>query len=209
MPNTSKAYHHGDLRNALLEAATNIIAEIGIEALSMRELARRLGVSAGAPFRHFDSKDALLAAVGEQAMQRLVATVDLALAQTNDDPLADIEAIGLAYLEWVINHPTHFVVISQRALVKLEGGARDDNDAIRERMRALLTLAQDRGQLPPEADLNAILLSCRALVYGLGRMFVDGHFPEWQPDGTAYAHMQRSLRGYIASLRHDRQKPSP
>lgn len=201
MPDSTRAYHHGDLSNALIEAATALISEAGIQGLSVREVARRAGVSPGAPFRHFPTKDALLAAVAGRAMQRLVEAVDAGLASAEDDPLAGIEAVGLAYLEWVRANPTQFAVISQRSLVGLAGDARKSNDAIRERMLDLLTRARSGGQMRQDADIETVLLSCRALVYGLGRMFTDGHFPEWQPEGDPFDRMRQSLKDFVLNLR--------
>ncbi len=203
MTETAKAYHHGDLANSLVDVATTLICEVGAEHLSMREVARRAGVSPGAPFRHFATRDALLAAVASRAMQRLVEAVDANLVAADDDPLAGIEAIGMAYLDWVRTNPTHFAVISQRTLVGLAGEARQSNDAIRQRMIELLEMSRNRGQLRQDADIETVLLSCRALVYGLGRMLIDGHFPEWQPEGNPVDLMERSLKDFIQSLRSD------
>ena len=65
MPQESSAYHQGDLRQALIAAAIGLTEEQGLEAVSVRALARRIGVSPGAPFRHFQSRTALLTAVAE------------------------------------------------------------------------------------------------------------------------------------------------
>lgn len=201
MQDDPKTYHHGDLPNALIAAATAIIAETGAETLSVREVARRAGVSPGAPFRHFPTRDALLAAVAAQAMQRLADAVQARQAAMDDDPLAQIEAIGMAYLAWAHQNPAQFGVISQRKLVELDTRSRHLNDAIRARMQALLTMAQARGQMRDDADPDTVLLSCRALVYGLARMFVDGHFPEWRPEGDPPDWMRRSLKQFIRDLR--------
>ncbi|MGO4852709.1 TetR/AcrR family transcriptional regulator [Phaeovulum sp. W22_SRMD_FR3] len=197
----SKPYHHGDLAKALIAAASAIVAESGVEALSVRDVARRVGVSPGAPFRHFPTREALLAAVATQAMERLAQAVEAGQLATDDDPLEQIRRIGLAYLDWVAENPTHFAIISQRNLVRLEDAARRQNDAIRDRMLALLTMARARGHLQQDADLPTVLLSCRALVYGLGRMLIDGHFPEWCPQGDPRSWMQHSLDHFIRDLR--------
>lgn len=197
----SKTYHHGDLPRALIAAATAIVEEAGVEALSVREVARRVGVSPGAPFRHFASREALLVAVAEQALERLTKAVEAGQLQTDEDPLEQIRLIGLAYIAWAAENPTHFAIISQRHLVPLEGAARNQNDAIRDRMMALMQLAKSQGQMRPEADPETVLLSCRALVYGLSRMLIDGHFPEWSPKGEPLAAMGQALDHFIRDLR--------
>src|SRR5688500_18199107 len=112
-PAAPKPYHHGDLRRVLIEAALQLVEEGGAEGLSVREAARRAGVSPGAPFRHFPSRDALMTAVAEEAQRRFRAEVDAALAQVpGADPLARFRALGLAFLRWAMRNPTHFEVIS-------------------------------------------------------------------------------------------------
>src|SRR6478672_13454609 len=83
-----RPYHHGDLRRVLVDAAFELVGEGGAEGLSVREAARRAGVSPGAPFRHFASREALLAAVAEEAQRRFRAEIERALAKAPaDDPL--------------------------------------------------------------------------------------------------------------------------
>ena len=83
-----KPYHHGDLRRVLIDAALQLVGEGGAEAVSVREAARRAGVSPGAPFRHFPSRDALMQAVAEEAQRRFRAEIEAALAEAPaGDPL--------------------------------------------------------------------------------------------------------------------------
>lgn len=204
MQDDQKSYHHGNLVPALIAATVEIIDERGVDGLSVREVAKRAGVSAGAPFRHFSSKAALLTAVAEQAMERLVAAVHDAQAQCDDsDPLGQIERVGQGYLAWAVQNPTHFQIVSSRSLIDFQASdvLRQMNDGIRLRMMDLLQRARNAGQLAPDADIDSVVLSCRALVYGLARMAADGHFPEWQPDGQPLDLMRRALADFIAGLR--------
>src|SRR5438045_1674636 len=101
-------YHHGDLRRVLIEAALELVGEGGAEAVSVREAARRAGVSPGAPFRHFPSRDALMTAVAEEAQRRFRAEIEAALSEAPaGDPLARFRCLGLAYLRWALSNPTH------------------------------------------------------------------------------------------------------
>src|ERR1700694_3109685 len=112
-PSPPKPYHHGDLKRVLIDAALALVEEGGIEAVSVREAARRAGVSPGAPFRHFESRDALLTAVAEEAQRRFRAEIEVALAEAPaGDPLARFRCIGLAYLRWAMRNPAHFEIIS-------------------------------------------------------------------------------------------------
>src|SRR5205809_251901 len=93
----AKSYHHGDLRRVLIEAALDLVEQGGVEAVSVREAARRAGVSPGAPFRHFQSRSALIAAVAEEAQRRFRAEIATAIAEApGGDPLARFRAIGVA-----------------------------------------------------------------------------------------------------------------
>lgn len=198
-----KRYHHGNLVEALIAATVEIIAERGVEQVSVREAAKRAGVSPGAPFRHFRSKAALLTAVAEQAMDRLTAAVAEAQAAADGaDPLAAVEAIGQGYLQWAIANPTHFQIISSRKLIDFEASdsLRSQNEAIRQRMAALLTEAKRQGQLAPESDVDLLVLASRAFVYGLARMAIDGHFPEWHPAEPPALAVRRALRLFISRI---------
>src|SRR5258708_23916338 len=76
----AKPYHHGDLRRVLIDAALQLVGEGGADAVSVREAARRAGVSPGAPFRHFPSRVALMNAVAEEAQRRFRAEIEAALS---------------------------------------------------------------------------------------------------------------------------------
>ena len=124
-----KPYHHGDLRRVLIEAALQLAEQGGPEAVSVREAARRAGVSPGAPFRHFPSRDALMNAVAEEAQRRFRLELEAALAPVPaDDPLARFRALGLGYLRWAMQNPEHFEVISNGRLFDHDGAATVSRD---------------------------------------------------------------------------------
>lgn len=200
------AYHHGNLREALVAQALVLAAEGGLDAVTVREAARRAGVSPAAPFRHFPDKTALMTAVAEEAMARFRAEIAEALAgEASDDPIRRIRAIGQAFLDWARRNPTHFEIISSRRAIDFAGSAtlQPDNAEIRAWVVALLEEAGRRGMLRV-ADPELIQLTARALVYGLARMLIDGQFPSW---GVAEADvevtMTRALDLFLAGLLRD------
>lgn len=204
LPKTTRPYHHGNLVEALLAASVEIIENQGVERLSVREVAKRVGVSPGAPFQHFASKEALLTAVAEQAMTRLTeAALEAEAAADGSDPLSRVEAIGQGYLKWALANPTHFEVISSRKLIDFQSSLslRTQNAAIRDRMYGLLNEALARKELAPELVIDSVVLACRAFVYGLARMAVDGHFPEWHPAQEPAIAAKRALRAFIDGMR--------
>ncbi|MEO1620683.1 MAG: TetR/AcrR family transcriptional regulator [Cyanobacteria bacterium J06632_3] len=103
-------YHHGDLHRALIEAALSLMTEKSAVSLSLREVARRAGVSHAAPYRHFADKEALLAAVAEEGFRVFGQCLAKASASV-DDPLARLEAIGVAYVRYALAHPVHYRVM--------------------------------------------------------------------------------------------------
>jgi len=183
---THRSYHHGDLRRALLDAAVQLIEADGLDAVTVREVARMAGVSPGAPFRHFATRTALLTAVAEEAMDRLVGAIDLSLqAVVDENPLMQFRAIGVGFLRWAFANPTHFQVISTRAVIDFEGSMlRQRNDMIRIKMTALMNAASAEGLLNP-GDVGRYQMAARALVYGIGRMYIDGQFPSWELNESA------------------------
>ncbi|NHF72892.1 TetR/AcrR family transcriptional regulator [Paracoccus xiamenensis] len=204
MPAEQRPYHHGNLVPALIETTIQLVEEIGVEKVTVREVAKRAGVSPGAPFRHFRSKSALLTAVAEQAVERLYDAVTAAQDPAlENDPLGQLERIGQGYLAWVRTYPTHFQIVSDRKLIDFHTSEISTalNARIRIRMVDLLTRARDNGQLAPGQDIETIILDSRAMVYGLSRMYTDGHFRDWQPDGDPFEWMKRGLSAFIARLR--------
>ena len=95
-----------ELRDACIVAAQDVIAERGIENLSLREVARKLGVSHQAPYRHYPSRDHLLAEVMRRCFQRFAAHLDA--RPRFDDPQQDLESLGLQYLGYAQRHPLEY-----------------------------------------------------------------------------------------------------
>lgn len=199
---SARGYHHGNLRQALIEATIRLIEAEGLESVSVREVARMAGVSPGAPFTHFPSRIALLTAVAEEAMDRLnEEIVQTVQAEVGGDPLRRFRAIGLGFLRWAVRNPTHFQVISTRSVIDFEGSSlRRRNDEIRTRMDALMTEAAEAGLLRP-GDPRHYLIGARALAYGLARMYVDGQFPSWDlPETDALPACEAIFDQFIASI---------
>jgi AcrR family transcriptional regulator len=198
-----KPYHHGDLRRVLIDAALRLAEEGGPEAVSVREAARRAGVSAGAPFRHFPSRDALMTAVAEEAQRRFRAEIDAATAAAPPgDPLRRFRNFGLAYLRWAMRNPAYFEIISSGRSFnhdRAENLSRDNAELIALTER-ILSEAFAKGQLR-SGDLKTIQIAGRALVYGFARMNIDQHFPRWGVrEGSIEALAEAVLDLFIAGI---------
>ncbi|MFE2036172.1 TetR/AcrR family transcriptional regulator [Streptomyces scopuliridis] len=103
-------YHHGALRQALIDGARDILAERGHEEFSLNEVARRVGVSTSAPYRHFDSRDELLAAVAVDGYTRLHECLGQ-VAVGASDPGERVLRLGGAYVRFAQEHPGLFVTM--------------------------------------------------------------------------------------------------
>ena len=104
------SYHHGELREALVRAAVELVEERGPDGFTLREAARKVGVTHTAPYRHFADRDALLVAVAEEGFDGLHAAM-MARLDGVLDPRAQLQAIGIAYVEYAVEHPSHFRVM--------------------------------------------------------------------------------------------------
>src|SRR6187551_2737781 len=115
---TDRPYHHGDLRRALVTAATGLAAAGGSEGVGLREAARRIGVSPSAAYRHFPSRDGLLAQVGSEARealaQRMLAATGEIRGSSGRSARARFRATGRAYIEFALDEPGLFEVAFRR-----------------------------------------------------------------------------------------------
>lgn len=173
---TKKAYHHGNLRAALVAAALKEIAKAGPEAFSLREVARRAGVSAPAVYRHFADKDALLAAVAADCWDRIGAAMLAAIEGEPDDALERFRATGIAYVTFAVEHPEHFRVMSIPGLIQRMSPDRMEHAntwAVEE--RAALQRAQEAGEIAA-LPLDDIMLAATSLTHGVATQIVEGKF---------------------------------
>ncbi|SEC63946.1 transcriptional regulator, TetR family [Rhizobiales bacterium GAS188] len=190
-----RPYHHGKLKEALVEAALGLAEEAGVEGVTVREAARRAGVSSAAPFRHFPDREALMTAVAAESLRRFRVEIDAALRDAPaGDPLARFRAIGIAYIRWSLRNPAHFHIISTRSLFDFERSEalRDDNAEIISMVESALAEAAELGLLG-SADVRLLQIAGRALVYGFARMVIDGHLPRWKVDAAEVPAMAEAL----------------
>ena len=102
---SENGYHHGDLRNALLEAGEQLLVKRGVAALSLREVAKLAGVSHAAPYRHFKGKAALMQVLAESGFKRLHAVIRTAVDSMPHDPEQQLAAAGVAYVQMAVRNP--------------------------------------------------------------------------------------------------------
>ena len=192
------SYHHGDLRRALLDASLALIAEEGSSALSLREVARRAGVTHAAPYRHFVDKEALLAAVAEEGHRAMAERMRETMARATT-PLDRLEACGVAYVLFTVEHPAHFRVMFGPHFTRPVVAA-DSPDPVNSFRLLLDTIveAQRAGQLRAEPPAT-LALTCWSLVHGLASLWVDRQLGAQEPgpglEGIARQQTRLLLQG--------------
>ena len=161
----SDRYHHGDLRRALVEAALELLLEGGTEALGMRELARRVGVSAAAPYRHFRDKQALIQAVAATGFALFLEAIEAAKAGV--PPEEQLGAMAEAYVHFALRYPRLYKLMFSSELGKFE-----DKDLRRAADAAYASLAMTAAKEDPDAPGEAAI-SAWAFVHGLSMLLLD------------------------------------
>jgi len=170
------AYHHGNLREALLERAAEVVAECGVEALSLRALARDLGVSHAAPSRHFADRAALLAALAQAGFERVVEMVRAGADAAGADPVARHRARGRSYVRFAIEHPALFRAMNHpEVLAQRNDDLRKARHAFLREVREGVEQAQKAGW-HPEADPEALVAFSIAGASGAAELFAH---PQW------------------------------
>lgn len=170
------SYHHGNLRQALLTEAISEIRLHGVEKLSLRAIARSLGVSQTAPYRHFTDKDALLAEVATEAFNELAEAVKVQLS-SNHDALENILAAGHAYLQYGINNPEKYRLmfvsgIENRdnfPLLRVAGNGAFD-------LLFSLIVQGQHAQVFIEGDAALLANACWSSLHGFVLLSIDGLF---------------------------------
>ncbi len=177
-----RAYHHGNLRAALVQATLRAIAEEGPDGFTLRDVARRAGVSPAAPYRHFKDKDELLAAVAGECADRLAQMMMEAIAEAPpDDPLAQFRAVGIACVEFAVAHPEHFRAMNLPGLAaRVPGEQQQKLDAWHDGQRRALAAAQAAG-LIANVPLDDLVLAASSLIHGLSHLIVEGQLGEVSP----------------------------
>lgn len=169
-----RAYHHGALRQALIEAAEQVIAERGVDGFSLRETARRAGVSPAAPGHHFKDARGLLTAVAAQAFREFGDALEE--ANRAPDRQSRIRAQGLAYVRFALANRAKFDLLWRKALI-------DDSDPDYSAAggRALQILdrvvrGEDAPNVQPNDPALAPSIAAWSIVHGFARLAMDGVF---------------------------------
>ena len=172
---SKRGYHHGNLRQALVEAALDLIAVNGPTGFTMAEAAKQADVSAAAPYRHFTGRDDLIAEVAAQGFELFADVLDYAYDDGRPSALAAFEAVGRAYLAFARKHPGHYIAMFESGLAPSQTPelARAAERANRILLRAAEALS---ARIPPERRPPPAMFSAhiQALSHGIVELYARG-----------------------------------
>jgi AcrR family transcriptional regulator len=168
------AYHHGDLKNALIRAGTQILSSDGVAALSLRKVAQLAGVSHAAPYAHFQDKQALIAAISTEGYRRLYEAIRAAAERHAGDPAAQLVECAWAYVKFALDDPAHFKV-TMSGIVEKE----QDFPAFVEMSQKSFTLVVELVEMGQQAGVlrpgppDLVAVGIWSLLHGLASLLLE------------------------------------
>ena len=166
-----ETYHHGDLRAALVEAGLTLLATRSADDLSLREVARAVGVSATAVYRHFPDKRALMGALAAEGLAKL-AQAQHAAAEEAGGGVAGFNATGRAYVRFALAHPALFrLMFSNPVRADLLSAPADET------ADAMAFLRANAAEVAGGADARRVALQAWSIAHGLAMLMLDGQVP--------------------------------
>jgi AcrR family transcriptional regulator len=164
-------YHHGDLRKALLQAAEDLLEEQGLQAITWRAVARRVGVSHAAPRNHFDSLAGLLGDLAADGFERLAERSRCAMAD-GSSPQQRMHAFGQAYILFALDHPNLFALMFRSELLDRKSPRLREASAALMNMLAAAAGAKDEQAISLKSAQRMAL--AWAEVHGLAVLLIEG-----------------------------------
>lgn len=196
------SYHHGNLREALIQAALAMIAERGLAGFAIAELARAVGVSPAAPYRHFRDRQALLAEVARRGFEQLAAELAEAAAASQSDPVRALQGCAQAHLAFAGREAAVYAAMFETGFPSGEHPelmrARDDAFAV---LRRAADAACSRSTAPRRPPPLMVALHVWSLTHGIAALFVggEGSGRSWAPM-AAEDLLEAGLLVYLGSL---------
>ena len=198
----ARGYHHGNLREALIQAALELIAEKGPAGFTFADAARSAGVSAAAPYRHFRDRDALLADVAREGFVRFEAMLASGWADGRPDALTAFQNVGKAYLAFARTEPAYYAAMFEAGLppdhnVELRAAGDRAFAVLRRAAEGLVALLPTTGARPPALMLA---LHAWAMAHGIASLFGRGDAGRRSLPMTAEELLESQMLIYLQGL---------
>jgi len=172
---TTKKYHHGDLKNALIQAGVKILAKEGVGGLSLRKVAKKAGVSHSAPYAHFPDKQSLIAAISTEGFKQLYTELDAAVSPYANDPRRQLAEGIWAYVQFAMNNTDTFNIMFSDVLEKEKDYPAyvESSRKTFERVVGIVKACQDAGVLRP-APAEIMAVSVWGQLHGIISLVLEG-----------------------------------
>lgn len=192
------SYHHGELRAALIEAALLALEQGGVRALSLRSLARSVGVSPMAPYHHFADRADLMVAIAVEGFRRLQTSKERALSEAGDDPARGLVAGTVNYVDFMIAHPNLHRLMHE--IQSAEGRIRGDLAEAAAAPAASLLQLVERLLSTQSSTCSAPMAATAiwSLAHGIGTLALGGQIGPAQAKAAARAGAEALIRGWLA-----------
>ena len=201
IPTTKRQYHHGDLKSALLQAAESVLEDKGVAGFTLRECARRAGVSHAAPAHHFRDVQHLLTVMATVAFERLNTSMRERREQAGNDPKAALQAIGEGYIAFASNNPQHFALMFRPQLLDRDDPAfkKEAQSAFTALATALSALHGGKAPLTHTAGRTDLILFW-SVVHGFSQLYLEGKFRPDTPGLGADMQLETLARQMLQRL---------
>jgi AcrR family transcriptional regulator len=173
-----KTYHHGDLKNALIQAGVEILAKDGVSGLSLRKVALKVGVSHSAPYAHFVDKQALIAAISTEGFRQLYERVSAVTTKYKNQPAKQLIEVAWAYVQFAMDDPDRFKVMFSAVLEKEKEYPEFVAESQRnfQLVKMIVEANQASGQLR-SGPSELVALSAWGIVHGFVMLLLEGQIP--------------------------------
>lgn len=202
---SDSTYHHGNLRSALISATLELIAEKGINAFTIREIAKRAGVSHAAPYRHFRDKEDILFAVAKEGFDMMVAETKKRSAKYPDDPFARYSISGISYIDFAISHPSHYRVMFSSG-EHISNFPEDLIFSSTESFKLLTDTIREcqEKNIIKEGNTHEFALASWAIVHGYAKLYIDGFIDDRE---DIFPNKKEKLKYVVAEMLYSGLRP--
>jgi len=201
-----KKYHHGDLKNALIEAGIETLSKEGVGALSLRKVARRAGVSHTAPYAHYADKQALIAAIATEGYEKLYAKIAGVVQRYSDDPARQLVEAAWAYAEFALAETDQFK-ITFSGVVEKEKDYPAFVEVSQKNFKLVVEIIEacQREGVLPAGPSDVIAVGVWGLLHGLVSLVLEGQVSHTILDRLTLKELLVSALNLMAEVKIDPQ----